>query len=181
MVKRTSLLHACGLVAVLLAASATSAVCLDPKDPSLTKYRYPSLEEETGSAVAIVVGTVTKVEALSEDPTDPGGWTSFIYTVNLSSQLKGHLESPLVLRALNDSGGYRMQNGETHLLFISKSESELFVDSCGNSSVLPKGGAVLERVKALLSIKVAMRSNQPLHRDASGGLTAAVVAGERRR
>ena len=26
-----------------------------------------------------------------------------------------------------------------------------------------------------------VRSNQPLHRDASGGLTAAVVAGERRR
>jgi hypothetical protein len=28
---------------------------------------------------------------------------------------------------------------------------------------------------------LSMRPNQPLHHDASGGLTAAVVAGERRR
>ena len=85
------------------------------------------------------------------------------------------------LRVENDSGGYRMERGESHLLFLATKGNDLAVDACGNSTQLPKGSAVVDRVRALLAPKTGMRSNQPLHRDASGGLMAAVVAGERRR
>ena len=124
------------------------AVCLDPADPS--KYYYPSLEEEMVSANAVVVGTITNVEALSEDPSDPGGWTAFIYKVKINECLLGNVSNELLMRAENDSGGYRVNLGETHLLFLKKREGIYSADPCGNSIQLPEGNTVLDRIRELL-------------------------------
>ena len=169
------------LVLACIAVAGAQAACLDPKDPTLTRYYHPSLEQETKGAFAIVIGTVSSVQGLSEDSTDPDGWTSLIYTVQITESLKGHMPGPVVLKVENDSSTYRMEQGETHLLFLTKTGSEVSVDSCGNSAQLPAGNPVVERVRSLLASGSTMRSNQPLHPTTSGGLTAAVVAGERRR
>ena len=138
-------------LALWLAVCATPgvlAVCLDPRDPS--KYFQPTLEQELASANAIVVGTVLSAKGLNEDKTDPGGWTSFIYTFEVSQLLLGNVPMSIELSATNDSGGYRMSVGETHLLFLSKRDTRLSVNPCGNSTALPKGQAVFEQLQSLL-------------------------------
>jgi hypothetical protein len=134
-----------------LAANPLHAVCLDPKDPDLKTYHRPSLEEEVETSEAIVVVTVVDEQALSEDPSDPGGWTSFIYEVRVEETLWGHAPAEIVLRAQNDSGGYRMSEGERHLLFLERDGDRFSADVCGNSTVLLKGSRALEDLRAFLA------------------------------
>ena len=134
-----------------IAANPLRAVCLDPKDPTLKTYYHPSLVEEVKTSEAIVVVTVEDVQALSEDPSDPGGWTSFIYKVRVEETISGHAPTEITLRAQNDSGGYRMSKGESHLLFLKRNGDQFSADVCGNSTVLPKGSQVLEDLRALLA------------------------------
>ena len=125
------------------------AVCLDPNDPS--KYYYPTLDEEITTSDAIVIGTVTKVKPLREDPSDPEGWTAFIYTFNVTELLRGKVPTELKLRAENDSGGYRMNLDEEHLLFLHKHKEYYYVDSCGKSTELPKGNKLLDQLGSILN------------------------------
>ena len=118
---------------------------------ALSKYYHPSLEEETASSDAIAVGTVVGVQPLSEDPADPEGWTAFIYRFRVTETLRGTISNEITLRAENDSGGYRMQNGETHLLFLRREKEAYTVDPCGNSVELPRGRTTLKKLKTLLS------------------------------
>lgn len=133
-----------------LSARDVGAVCLDPKDPTGNTYYYPSLEDEVKTSNAIVVATVMSVETLSEDPSDPDGWTSFIYKVRIKEVLSGNVPREIVLRAQNDSGGYRMEAGEEHLPFLTLSGDHFKANACGNSTTLPKGSQTLERLRALL-------------------------------
>lgn len=137
-------------IGLALGATHLGAVCLDPKDPTLTTYYYPSLEDEVKSSNAIVVATVTDVQAFSEDPSDPGGWTSFVYTVRVDETLLGRTPSELILRAQNDSGGYRMSARERHLLFLKRIGDQFSADVCGNSTALPEGDQVLSLLRAQL-------------------------------
>jgi hypothetical protein len=109
------------------------------------------LEEEIAAAQAIVVGEVIAAEPLAEDASDPAGWTAFRYTVRVRRQLGGVVPASITIKAENDSGGYRMNAGETHLLFLKKNDASYSVDPCGNSTALPQGAAVVERVEQLLS------------------------------
>ena len=138
-------------VALLVAAIAplnAHAVCLDPRD--LSAYYYPTLEQEVKISDAIVVGTVVHVQGLNEDKTDPDGWTSFIYSIRVTQVLRGHTPLDIVLKAPNDTGGYRMAADESHLLFLSKRGTFFIVDPCGNSRNLRKDQAVVDRVKSVL-------------------------------
>jgi hypothetical protein len=126
------------------------AVCLDPRDPTGTKYYYPSLEEETRASAAIVVARLVHTEPVSEDKSDPEGWTAFIYILQVAEVLKGKVPRNFILRVENDSGGYRMQDGEIHLLFLSKGDAGLSVDPCGNSAEMPKGEETVKRVRAII-------------------------------
>src|SRR5678815_4315060 len=130
-----------------IAANPLGAVCLDPKDPTLKTYYHPSLEEEVKISAAIVVVTVEDVRTLSEDPSDPDGWTSFIYKVRVKEKILGHAPTEIILRAQNDSGGYRMSKGESHLLFLKRDREQFSADVCGNSTILPKGSQVLEDLR----------------------------------
>src|ERR1035438_8855745 len=78
-------------VAFALAAlsPAAMALCLDPSDPTTTKYYHLTVEEEVRSSAAVIVGTVLKVLGLVEDLSDPEGYTAFIYTVKVTRHLKG--------------------------------------------------------------------------------------------
>jgi hypothetical protein len=64
-------------LAVLGATTTASAVCLD--ENFVSGYHLP-LEREVHSAVAIVLGKVTRKKDLVEDPAYPDGITATIYT-----------------------------------------------------------------------------------------------------
>ena len=134
-----------------VASSTARAVCLDPKT-YLSGYHVP-LAEELSSSYAIIVGQVLEQHAVI-DPTDPDNVIASIYTVHALKTLKGQVPQTITLRAENDSGRYPMSMGETHLLFLSKLESGLgadyYADSCGSSSLLPKGNAILRQVETQL-------------------------------
>jgi hypothetical protein len=143
-----NILHIALTFAAALSLGANAA-CLDPKDPSKT-FR-PTLEQETRSADAIVVGTVVKVVPLSEDRSDPQGYTAFLYTVRVDEQLRGSLPAEIQVRAENDSGGYRMAILESHLLFLTTRGPFKIANACGNSVRLQGDKSAVNRVKALLA------------------------------
>lgn len=138
-------------IGLALGATHLGAVCLDLEDPTLMTYYHPSLEDEVKSSDAIVIATVTDVQALSEDPSDPGGWTSFVYKVRIEETLSGRIASEIILRAQDDSGGYRMSAGERHLLLLERHGDQFNADVCGNSTTLPEGAQVLEQLRSLLA------------------------------
>jgi hypothetical protein len=130
-----------GCSALLLCSVAALAACLDPKDPS--KYYYPSLAVEVQRSAAIVIGTIENSRGLTEDPADPEGITTYIYSVRIKRLLAGFAPSLFQMSVENNSGGYRMEVGETHLLFLTKHGQYFDADPCGKSAQLPMGNATL--------------------------------------
>ena len=124
------------------------AVCFYPHS-TLSGYRIP-LKNEVNASPAIIIGRVTDVRDVQADPSDPNGITSYIYTVHRLQELKGSVPEYLTLRAENDSGGYRMNAGETNLLFLTQAKGVLTVDVCGNSTELSEGASVVSEVRRLL-------------------------------
>jgi hypothetical protein len=135
-------------VIATVAVSNAQALCLGHRD--LDTYYRPSLEQEIKTADAIVVGAVVHVQRLNEEKTDPEGWTSFIYTVRVKKTLRGDTPPEIALSASNDSGGYRMSVGETHLLFLARRGAYFAVDPCGNSRDLHKDRTIVHRVMSVL-------------------------------
>jgi len=145
-----------GALIILTAASPTAyAVCLDP-ETLMSGYQVP-LDKEIQLTEVIAIGTVSKKQALHEDLSDPGSITAYIYTVQIFRQLKGRVPQIIGLRAENDSSRYSVEVGEKHLLFLSKESQHFIADSCGNSSALPAGDAILKQVEATM----AGRTNAP--------------------
>jgi hypothetical protein len=138
------------LLVLLVAAvggNAAHAACLDARDPLLSSYRYPTLQEEANEALAIVVGTVVRAQGVAE-AADPEVLDEYIYTIEVKESLKGHLPKRFDVRVSNTSGGYRMSDGETHLLFVDRLWGELGIDPCGNSAQLKDAGATIERLRS---------------------------------
>jgi hypothetical protein len=121
---------------------------LDPHN--LSAYYHPTLQQEVKASDAIVVGTVVHVQGLNEDQTNPDGWTSFVYSVRVKKIIRGRTSTNILLSASNDSGGYRMSPGESHLLFLSRQGTFFIVDNCGNSRDLRKDPTAVDRVKLVL-------------------------------
>lgn len=139
-----------GALIILTAASPTAyAVCLDP-ETLLSGYQIP-LNKEIQSAEVIAIGTVTNKQALHEDSSDSVDITGYIYTVQIFRQLKGRAPQIIGLRAENDSSRYSVEVGEKHLLFLSKEGQYFIANSCGNSSALPAGDAMLKKVEATMA------------------------------
>lgn len=133
---KTTLVGLILLGQVLIIWSA-NAVCLDPRT-FVSGYRIP-LATEVVSADAIVVGRVLSERALSEDRADPEGVTAYDVSVKVITRLKGDVPDRLVLRNENTSARYPMSVGEEHILFVSRDRGQAWVDSCGNSSLMPAG------------------------------------------
>ena len=126
-----------------------SAVCFYPHS-TLSGYHIP-LKYEVGASSAIIIGKVARVQYVQAAPSDPDGITSFVYTVHRLQELKGSVPKYLTLRAENDSGGYRMNAGETNLLFLTRTKGGFTVNVWGNSTELPKGTSVVSEVRRLLA------------------------------
>jgi hypothetical protein len=141
------------LVAALLSPSLAGAVCLDPRT-DISGYHVP-LDEEIRESTAIAVGTVVGEKKLNDGPDGPEWIVATISTVRIQKVLKGHLPEQVNVRTENDSGRYSMDIGEAHLLFLRPLPPNLgagyWADSCGSSSRLPKGDAVVKQVEARLS------------------------------
>ena len=142
------------LIAIAI-SQPVSAVCLDPTI-FVSGYHLP-LNTEVQSTSFIGIGKVIHEKALQEDPSDPYGITATIYTVTIFRQLKGRLPRTISIMVENDSGRYPMGVGEEHLLFLAKEDGHYSVNSCGNSSVLPQGNALLQQVEE----KMALASDAP--------------------
>jgi hypothetical protein len=150
-IKRAQHYFYSALLALAIAAvpQEAGALCLDPRDPTASKYYYPTVRDEVLASDAIVVGTVSKVLPL-KDLSDPTGISAYMYTVKVSKRYKGTVPEFITLRAENDSGGFRMESGLTYILFLSKLGKYFSADACGHSQELPKSGALIKEVQAEL-------------------------------
>lgn len=137
------------LLGQTLIMCSANAVCLDPKT-FVSGYRIP-LASEVGSADAIAVSRVLSEQALSEDPADPEGVTAYDVTVKVITRLKGNVPDVLILRNENTSARYLMSVGEEHIVFVSRDKRHAWVDSCGNSSLMPAGRQMVARIQAHMS------------------------------
>jgi len=124
------------------------AVCLDPTT-FVSGYKIP-LASEVRAADGIVIGRVLSEQGLREDPADSDGYTAYNVTVRVITRLKGNLPSVIVIRNENTSARYPMSIGEEHLLFVSKDDEGLSVNSCGNSSLMPEGKQQVQTIRAQL-------------------------------
>jgi hypothetical protein len=140
------------LVLVSCCAGQALAVCLNPETLS-SNYRIP-LKQEIDTSLAIVVGKVVGVNRLHDDPAYPGYYSATIFTVQVLRELRGNLPTIVRLKTENDSGRYEMATGEIHLLFLTRfdpySRDIYRADSCGNSSLLPRGNDLLRKTEELL-------------------------------
>lgn len=136
------------LVLLLLHSNVATAVCLDPIT-FVSGYTVP-LEREVRQADAIVVGRVLSERALQDDPADPDGVTAYDLSVRVLASLKGRLPRVIVVRNENTSARYAMSVGEEHLLFVSRADGKLWVDSCGNSAPMPAGEKLVREVRMQL-------------------------------
>jgi hypothetical protein len=127
---------------------AVYGVCLDPGTYK-SGYKIP-LKTEVGTAEAIVIGRVLSEHRLQEDVDDPDGITASNVTIKVLEKLKGTLPSVIVVRNENTSSRYPMSVGEEHILFVSRTNREMWIDSCGNSDVTPDGGQVVRKIRAQL-------------------------------
>lgn len=136
------------LLALAFQLSTAGAVCLDPKT-FISGYKIP-LDLEVRTTEAIVVGRVLSEKGLKEDPTDPEGYTAYNMTVRVVANLKGNVPKVIVIRNENTSARYPMSIGEEHLLFVTRHEHELWVNSCGNSAPMPEGKPLLKQIRTNL-------------------------------
>ena len=134
------------VLAGLASTRTASAVCLYP-GTFQSGYKVP-LEQEVRSAPIIVVGNVVKARGLAAPKDDPGYYAYWVYTVRVSEVVKGKVPPVITLYASNDSGGYRMNVGETDLLFLRKVGNFYEADSCGNSADLAKNPEIVGHVKS---------------------------------
>ncbi len=149
-IKRTRDYVCAFLLALALGAWSceAQALCVDPRDPSASKYYYPTMRDEVLASNAIVVGKVSKVSPVKADGGD--GITAFVYTVKVSKRYKGTVPDIITLRSENDVGGFIMEGGLTYILFLTKYPRYFSVDACGHSQELPKSGSLVKQVQAEL-------------------------------
>jgi hypothetical protein len=124
------------------------AACLDPKT-GISGYKVP-LETEVRAAQAIIIGRVLAEQRLQEDPDDPHGVMASNFKIKVLKKLKGRLPGVIVVRNENTSSRYPMSVGEEHILFVSRTDRETWIDSCGNSDVLPRGKHVVKAIRTQL-------------------------------
>ena len=124
------------------------AVCFYP-GTDRSGYKIP-LETDIRTVEAIVTGRVLSEDRLQEDADDPDGVTASNVTIKVLKKLKGNLSGVIVVRNENTSSRYPMSIGEEHILFVSRTNRRMWIDSCGNSKVMPDGQQVVKEVRTQL-------------------------------
>lgn len=139
-----------GSLLLVLAAhlDPSSAVCFYPGSDK-SGYKVP-LKTEVRTAEAIIVGRVLSDHGLHEDADDPDGITASSVQIEVLKKLKGNLPGVIVVRNENTSSRYPMAVGEEHILFLSRTGDETWIDSCGNSEVLANGVQLVSKIQTQL-------------------------------
>jgi hypothetical protein len=139
-----------GFLLLVLASPlpAAYAACFYPETDK-SGYKV-LLATEVRIAEAIVIGRVLSEQQLQEDADDPDGVTASNFSIKVLVKLKGSLPGVIVVRNENTSSRYPMSVGEKHILFVSRKNGEMWIDSCGNSEVLPQGAQVVKDVQQQL-------------------------------
>jgi hypothetical protein len=146
--------HGLFFIAILaIQARNAGAVCLDA---NLVSGFHEPLEKELAGSVAVIVGEPLKVRNLSEDPSDPSGWTARVYRVQVLKVLRGNIGKEIDIRDENDSGRFGLDVGKRYLLFVGKhgandgypkqAEGAYFVSSCGSSGLMSESTDVLRQL-----------------------------------
>lgn len=128
---------------LLLSSGISFGVCIDANGNS---GRHPTVQNEFDNSYAVVIGRATKATNLSEDKSDPEGYTATIFRFHVSKLLRGHLPTQIDIRSENDSGRFPLDLKKEYLLFIQKDKQVFFVDNCGNSALLSESGKVLQEL-----------------------------------
>lgn len=136
------------LLALSAHLSPAYAVCFYPGSDK-SGYKVP-LKTEVRTAQAIAIGRVLSEQQLQEDKDDPDGVTASNVTIKVLDKLKGNLPGVIVIRNENTSSRYPMAIGEEHILFLSRTDHETWIDSCGNSAVLGHGDQLVKKIRAQL-------------------------------
>ncbi len=141
-------MHAIARLALVLAFARADAVCVDPTTMA-SGYRLP-LATEVQVSDSIVVGEVLAKHPLPE-PADPDAAPASMIDIRVEKILKGGAGRIVSVFVEEDSGGYRMDIRERHLLFLKRSRAGIFtVDSCGNSVALSASEEEPDRVHKAL-------------------------------
>lgn len=128
-------------------------------DPCSAAYFYPGsdnsgykvpLKTEVRTAEAVIVGRLLSAHGLHEDAEDPGGITASSVQIEVLKKLKGNPPGVLVVRNENTSSRYPMAVGEEHILFLSRTGDETWIDSCGNSEVMANGAQLVSKIRTQL-------------------------------
>lgn len=127
--------------------TASHAVCFDPATQR-SGYVRP-LPDEVAAADWIVVGRIVS-QATRPDSDDPDAIGGYVFRVELERALKGAPPRVIEIESPADSGGYRVEVGETHLLFLASAPRPT-VDACGNSGVLAQSLDTLQATKRRLA------------------------------
>jgi hypothetical protein len=136
------------LLALTAKFAPANAVCLHP-ETGKSGYKVP-LKTQVRNAEAVVIGRVLSEQRLQEDIDDPEGVTASNVTIKVLKKLKGNLPSVFVVRNENTSSRYPMSVGEEHILFVSRTNHGMWIDSCGNSKAMPHGKQVVKEVRTQL-------------------------------
>jgi hypothetical protein len=139
-----------GLLLLVLSAHLVpaSAVCFYPGSDK-SGYKVP-LKTEVRTAEAIVIGRVLSERRLQEDADDPDGITASSVTIKVLNKLKGNPPSVIVVRNENTSSRYPMSVGEEHILFLSRTNRETPIDSCGNSELMAHRSQLVKKIRTQL-------------------------------
>lgn len=107
----------------------------------------PSVKDEYLQSHAVIVGKVVKIAEVVSTTDPAGSVDKFRYQVRVEKRLRGSMPNLVHLEVENDSGRFPMERNKRYLLFVSKSNSKTFIDSCGSSTALPQGNETLSQVR----------------------------------
>jgi hypothetical protein len=141
------------LLPLALSPSLAGAMCMNP-DTGISGYKIP-LTLEIRETRDIVIGRVVADKALQEDPDDPEGITAQEISIQVLKRLKGNLPNVFIFRNINTSARYPIGMGERHVLFVSRTDNQLWVNACGNSTLTVQAPQLARQIQGQLQNKTA--------------------------
>jgi hypothetical protein len=119
----------------------SEAVCLNGK---------PSIELELKSSQFVFSAEVIDEKSIMglQNTSD-----ATVYGLRIIEVFKGDTQETIVAYSHNDSGRFPMILGENYLIFSDKSDSPIFINSCGNSTLIDKKNRKIEEVRDIVENK----------------------------
>ena len=117
-----------------------------------TDLRHPSVKADIAEHEVIIIGEVESATALREDKSNPKTITRTIYATKVVEFLKGAGPKVINISAENIKTAFPMIIGKQYLLFLTPSQDDFYIDSCGNSDVMSTRKQVLKEVRKIVGV-----------------------------